>query len=309
MIITREYLEKFNPVVEDEIWKDYPDDDRVQVSTWGNVRTKDYNVEYYNSKGTFVSRLQKSRTIEINEDRGGYLTCGCTLVSTSYVHRLVGLTFLSCPEKLEEYDVDHIDFNRRNPYVSNLQWMIHKDNCHRSHERVCKVNKELNGIHVVELRSGKKYDSIVDLANTFKDGTLNKRVSTIRNGMEKYFGYVPQYDIMVFKENDVPDIDVEDIEIKDLRLAAECVYSNRPAIYCKTLDRWFPSIPETARQLNFSIQYFREIFEKFSGYYAKYNMYFEKVSWNEVPDFEILRMKPYIIYGFTSRKGNGKGNN
>lgn len=48
------------------------------------------------------------------------------------VHRLVALTFISNPENKEE--VNHIDFNRQNNNVENLEWVTRKENVERSYE-------------------------------------------------------------------------------------------------------------------------------------------------------------------------------
>ena len=47
------------------------------------------------------------------------------------VHRLVALTFLPNPNKLAQ--VDHIDSNPINNYVSNLQWISGADNTRKAH--------------------------------------------------------------------------------------------------------------------------------------------------------------------------------
>lgn len=46
------------------------------------------------------------------------------------VHRLVAITFIPNDEKLPE--VNHIDRNRDNNSVSNLEWVTHKDNVAKS---------------------------------------------------------------------------------------------------------------------------------------------------------------------------------
>jgi len=58
----------------------------------------------------------------------GYLNVhiGC---ATKYVHRLIAKTFL--PNYSEDLDVDHIDKNRSNNNISNLQMLTHADNMKR----------------------------------------------------------------------------------------------------------------------------------------------------------------------------------
>ena len=76
-----------------------------------------------------------------NED--GYLvvTMGSSKIrrSTKFVHRLVAELFLPNPNGYS--DVDHLDGNRANPDVSNLEWVTHEENVRRSHERGSHIEK------------------------------------------------------------------------------------------------------------------------------------------------------------------------
>ena len=58
------------------------------------------------------------------------------------VHRLVAETFIDNPNKLPE--VDHIDNNIINNNVSNLQWITHKDNLHKSYKTMSQVRNFTN---------------------------------------------------------------------------------------------------------------------------------------------------------------------
>lgn len=53
--------------------------------------------------------------------------------STQIVHRIVAELFLPNPNNLS--DVDHVDGNRANPDVTNLEWVTHKENIRRAYER------------------------------------------------------------------------------------------------------------------------------------------------------------------------------
>lgn len=48
------------------------------------------------------------------------------------VHRLVAEAYIENPRKLS--DVNHIDKNPKNNHVSNLEWLSHIDNLHKSYE-------------------------------------------------------------------------------------------------------------------------------------------------------------------------------
>ena len=51
------------------------------------------------------------------------------------VHRLVAELFLPKPQSDEALEIDHIDGNRMNPALSNLEWVTHSENIRRAHAK------------------------------------------------------------------------------------------------------------------------------------------------------------------------------
>ena len=107
----------------DEIWKDIEDcEDRYEVSNYGRVRNK-----------------QKDKFLKLRKKSTGYLTVSVTrngkyVDSSSQrgknVHRLVAQAFISNPEN--KPCVNHLDSNRANNYVDNLEWTtIGENQAHR----------------------------------------------------------------------------------------------------------------------------------------------------------------------------------
>lgn len=101
-----------------EIWKDIDGyDGRYQVSNLGNVRITSY-------RNTGMKRLMKiSLTncgyckVELYRDKKGKM---------QYVHRLVAMAFIPNPHNKPQ--VNHIDGNKTNNSVSNLEWASASDN-------------------------------------------------------------------------------------------------------------------------------------------------------------------------------------
>lgn len=100
----------------EEIWKTCSDFDMYEVSNLGQVRNKK------------TKRVLKEAT------QGGYKCVGLMLNGKTIscrVHRLVAKEFIENPENKPQ--VNHIDKNRSNNIVSNLEWTTAKENSiHRS---------------------------------------------------------------------------------------------------------------------------------------------------------------------------------
>ena len=96
-----------------EIWKDVPEyEGFYQISNLGNVKnikTNQIKKSYYNN-GYLRTDLYKDKKIK-----------------RYYIHRLIAITFLGldCDSKMQ---VDHIDNNRLNNNLNNLQILSQKDN-------------------------------------------------------------------------------------------------------------------------------------------------------------------------------------
>ena len=105
-----------------EIWKDIPGwEGLYQASNFGRIRS----VDRYDRLG----RFHKGVIRQPGDNGKGYLVLPLkkdgrqTMTS---VHRLVASTFLPNPNKLR--DVNHIDGNKKNNRVDNLEWCSHRDN-------------------------------------------------------------------------------------------------------------------------------------------------------------------------------------
>lgn len=95
-----------------EIWKDIPCwEGFYQVSTLGNIK---------NSKGSILKS---------GKNKKGYMMVALYKNSkghTRTVHRLVAQAFISNPNNLPH--INHIDSNRINNHITNLEWCNHSMN-------------------------------------------------------------------------------------------------------------------------------------------------------------------------------------
>lgn len=98
-----------------EIWKIVPSFENYEVSSLGNVRDKNKTpMKYFdNGLGYLVVRLRSAGSKR----------------KRFYVHRLVMMVFNPINEKLE---VNHIDHNKSNNALSNLEWVTHKENLQKA---------------------------------------------------------------------------------------------------------------------------------------------------------------------------------
>lgn len=112
-----------------EVWKDIKGYEGLyQVSNLGRVRSLNKNTITYNRWGKF-ERTVKGRILRINQNKLGY--CYINLYkehrcSKFKVHRLVANAFI--PSQKDKLEVNHIDGNKTNNKINNLEWCNRSEN-------------------------------------------------------------------------------------------------------------------------------------------------------------------------------------
>ena len=102
-----------------EIWKPYPKYPWIEASNLGRVRTIDRVITRINGRKQFV----KGRVLKQRYDRYSYLYVRININGKRIclkAHRIIAICFIPNPDNLPQ--VNHIDCNRSNNVVSNLEW-------------------------------------------------------------------------------------------------------------------------------------------------------------------------------------------
>lgn len=109
-----------------EEWRDIKGfEDSYQVSSKGRVKSKDRMVKA--AKGSL--QMRKGQIITGTMMPNGYIVVGLwrdCKASQRYIHRLVAEAFIPQPKGLNE--INHIDEDKTNNIVPNLEWCNHKYN-------------------------------------------------------------------------------------------------------------------------------------------------------------------------------------
>lgn len=141
-----------------EIYKDIRGYNGIyRVSNEGNVRT-------IGKSGTW----RKDRVLKPYRHTGGYLVVTLykshSVKSKYFVHRLVANSFIKNPGKRQT--VNHIDGNKRNNILSNLEWATYKENLHHARENGLTRN------HGEQQKTAKlKESDVIEIRHLYAKGT------------------------------------------------------------------------------------------------------------------------------------------
>ena len=148
-----------------EQWKDIKDlEGLYQVSNWGNVMSLNYN-------GTGKPRLMKTV-----KNKYGYLVVKLfkdRKPKMFRVNRLVAETFIPNPDNLPQ--VNHIDENKENNRVDNLEWCTPKENSNHGTRNERRVKTQSKPVLQLTLTGDliKEWSSVAECGrNGFNHGNV-----------------------------------------------------------------------------------------------------------------------------------------
>lgn len=166
----------------DEAWADIDGfEGMYQVSTIGRVRSLPRDVAMRRG-GREYTMHHKGRVLRQVRSKDGYATVQIFKDSkphTFKVHRLVATAFISNQDNLPE--VNHIDGNKTNNTVENLEWCTKSHNMRHAYENglISKENKTFNR-KKVRRSDGVVFTSLTEAANA--SGTHVGNVSACCHG-------------------------------------------------------------------------------------------------------------------------------
>jgi hypothetical protein len=142
-----------------EVWKDIDGCEGYQVSNLGRVRSL---TRYVNLRIGGVRKVQ-GRIMARSCTNFGYLVSGIANRKIALVHRLVAKAFIPNPEN--KPCVNHLDGDKTNNQVSNLEWCTPYENERHSIEVLGKKHTNAHWIG----RTGKRHHSSKPVKQ-YKDG-------------------------------------------------------------------------------------------------------------------------------------------
>jgi hypothetical protein len=174
-----------------EIWSKIKETNyRYSISTYGNVKKEFEIIERSNKR----KQVLKEKIIKPIANKYGYLKVRCSIdsckVKNIYIHKLVARYFVNNLDNKPQ--VNHIDGNKTNNNVNNLEWVTAKQNVqHAWNLGLSKSHSfkkiEINGIAFNSILSASKYLKIDrnTLTKCIKKGYyINKKYSVVFNGVK-----------------------------------------------------------------------------------------------------------------------------
>lgn len=154
-----------------ETWKPIKGCDDYFISNTGKVKSFRRKKTLILTPGTCGKGYQFVNLYTVNNNR-----------IIGKIHRLVAIHFISNPENKPQ--VNHIDLNKKNNHVSNLEWVTQKENSIHAHKLMPHLNRGINNANsllnkelvkkIIQLhKSGKNRHEIAEIIEVNHYTVLN----------------------------------------------------------------------------------------------------------------------------------------
>lgn len=165
-----------------EEWREIHDYPNYEVSNFGRVRSKEREVTQFGHKKNYT-RIKKGKVLQQRKQNAGYLVVWLSVEGKKKaitVHRLVATAFV----KGNGNDVNHIDGNKINNRVDNLEWVTHSNNIEHAYcvlHRIKHLSKR-----VICIETGEVFQSMRDAAQAKGINAIS--IGHVINGRNKTAG-------------------------------------------------------------------------------------------------------------------------
>lgn len=149
-----------------EIWKDIKGYEGLyQISNLGRIKSSDR--ELCNSRGVYV---RQGRVLKNGKNQYGYFQVSLYKDGkrvNKQVHKLIAIAFI--PNTNNYKIINHIDGNRQNNNINNLEWCTQKHNVKEAY-RLGLVHKKYKPVNQYDLKNNfiKTWESIVEVNKVLK---------------------------------------------------------------------------------------------------------------------------------------------
>lgn len=152
-------------VVENELWIDIPGYKGLyQVSNLGRVKSLDRKVTQKHYSGIIAHHTYKGKLLIPHKQNTGYYFANLKKdgqTKKEYIHRLVAISFIDNPNNYTY--INHIDGNKTNNNVNNLEWCTQSYNIKYAYDNGTKTPPNMK--KVKQIKNGqaiKIYNSLTE---------------------------------------------------------------------------------------------------------------------------------------------------